>query len=285
MLACKLCGGIGQIQKPIPITFMNRLQYLWMARNVDLLKRVFPLWLSNLTFMTIFVIASSLFFGVSLLFQSAANVDLLVQALLFGEAVLLGMLSGAIVFVFAVAFNGSGMLLSSYPLRDTQFGNHIWIQLRNLLAVLTFGSLLIDTSFAMSQFLFVSNINVPLLIVATTTVTLFVSVISFGGFYSIHTAMRDTKQSLLNELAYWFLRTRGPASTVNTEQRVNAAQQSNSQKKFDTAQEEDFFKEIRQLHEWPIDVPTTFGIMSGIVIPILLAFGGPLSTYLSTLFH
>lgn len=264
---CKLCGGIGLHHRPIPTAFMNRLQYLWMARNVDLMKRLFPVWLSNLTYLTIFAISATLFFAVSLLSGSAIGVDLVVQAFLFGEAVLLGMLSGAIVFVFAVAFNGSGMLLSSYPLRDRKFGNHIWIQLMNLLGLLTFGSLLIDTTFAMSQVLFVRNVNVALVVLATTTVTLFVIVISFGGFYTIHTAMRDTKQSRLDELADWLYQSWDTESQLNTDQ------------------EEAFFKEIRQVQEWPIDLATTFGIVSGILIPVTLSLGGPISAYLSALFR
>ncbi|HEY7983299.1 MAG TPA: hypothetical protein VID73_03975, partial [Ktedonobacterales bacterium] len=210
---------------------------------------------------------AALFLGVSLLFQSTANVDLLAQAMLFGEAVLLGMLSGAIVFVFASAFNGSGMLISSYPLRDTKFGNRVWTQLMNLLGVLTFGSLLIDTTYVMSQFLFVHNANPALVGLATSTVTVFVILISFGGFYTIHTAMRDTKRSRLDELADWLHQTR------------------DAQNQVETAQEEEFFKEVRQLQEWPIDLATTFGIVSGILIPIALALGGPISSLLSSLLH
>jgi hypothetical protein len=265
--ACKQCGGLGLHHRPIPGPFMDRLQYLWMARNVDLMKRLFPLWLSNRTYLAVVALTAALFFGVSLVFQAGANVDLLAQALLFGEAVLLGMLSGAIVFVFASAFNGSGMLISSYPLRDTKFGNRVWTQLMNLLGVLTFGSLLIDTTFVMSQFLFVHNANAALLGLATVTVTMFVILISFGGFYTIHTAMRDAKRSRLDELADWLHQTR------------------DAQSRLATAQEEEFFKEIRQLQEWPIDLATTFGIVSGILIPIALALGGPISSLLSSLLH
>ncbi len=265
--ACKDCGGTGLLRRPVPNTFMNRLQYLWMARNVDLMKRLFPVWLSNLTYFSIFASTTALFFGVSLAFNAAPTVDLAVQALLFGEAVLLGMLSGAIVFVFAGALNGSGMLLSSYPLRDTKFGNRIWVQLMNLLGVLTFGSLLIDTTFVMSQFLFVHNLNVSLLTIAATTVTAFVLVVSFGGFYTIHTAMRDAKRARLDEIADW----------------LHQSHLAGVKRKTD--QEEEFFKEIRELQEWPIDIATTFGIVSGAVIPIVLAFSGPISSSLSVLLH
>ncbi|MEO7000376.1 MAG: hypothetical protein ABI068_01050 [Ktedonobacterales bacterium] len=262
---CKDCGGLGLHRKPTPVTFMNRLQYLWMARNVDLMKRLFPVWLSNLTYLIVFVISAPLFFVASLLFQPPMNVDLLVQALLFGEAVLLGMLGGAIVFVFAGALNESRMLLSSYPLRETKFGNRIWVQLMNLLGLLTFGSLLIGTTFAMSQFLFVHNVNAPLLALATTTATLFVIVVSFGGFYTIHTAMRDAKRARLDELADWLHQHRDTDSRLNTDQ------------------EEEFFKEIRELQEWPIDLATSFGILSGILIPVTLSFGGVITSYFSTL--
>ena len=265
--SCEQCGGLGLRHRLVPGAFMNRLQYLWMGRNVDLMKGLFPVWLSNLTYLSIFAITTGIFLGASLLFQATITFDLLVQALLFGEAVLLGMLSGAIVFVFAVAFNGSGMLISSYPLRDTKFGNSVFTQLMNLLGWLTFGSLLIDTTFVMSQFLFAQNINFVALALATSTVTAFVIVISFGGFYSIHTAMRDTKQSRLDELGEWLHQPRDPDSPL------------------DTDQEEDFYKEIRQLEEWPIDLATTFGIVSGILIPITLALGGPISAFLSSIFH
>jgi len=281
--SCKECGGLGLHHRPIPITFMNRLQYLWMARNVDLMKRLFPVWLSNRTYLAILVISASLFFGASLLFQAAPNVDLLVQTFLFGEAVLLGMLGGAIVFVFAGAFNGSGTLLSSYPLRDTKFGNHIWVQLMNLLGLLTFGSLLIDTTFAMSQFLFAHNINAGLLVLATTIATLFVIVVSFGGFYTIHTAMRDAKRSRLDELANWLQQGQNERTQITSNQ--EALITSNQVTQFTSDQEEDFFKEIREIQEWPIDLATTFGIVSGILIPVALSFGSTITNYLSTLFH
>lgn len=265
--SCERCGGLGLRHKLVPGAFMNRLQYLWMGRNVDLMKGLFPVWLSNLTYVSVFAISSAIFLGSSLLFHAVVNVDLLVQSLLFGEAVLLGMLSGAIVFVFAVAFNGSGMLVATYPLRETKFGNHVFIQLMNLLGWLTFGSLLIDTTFVMSQFLFIHNVNVAALAAAASTVTAFVIVISFGGFYSIHTAMRDTKQSRLDELEEWLHQPNNPKSPSDTEQ------------------EEDFFKELRSLQEWPIDFTVAFGIVSGIFIPIVLSLSSVITGYFSTLFR
>jgi hypothetical protein len=265
--SCEQCGGLGLRHTLVPGAFMNRLQYLWMGRNVDLMKNLFPVWLSNLTYASVLAVATALFLGASLLFGGALNVDLLAQSLLFGEAVLLGMLSGAIVFVFAVAFNGSGMLIASYPLRETKFGNHVFSQLMNLLGWLTFGSLLIDTTFVMSQFLFVHNINVAALALAASTVTAFVIVISFGGFYSIHTAMRDTKQSRLDELSEWLHHPQRRDTTL------------------DTDQEEEFFKELRDLQEWPIDLNVGLGIVSGILIPVALSLGSVLTGPLSSLFH
>lgn len=263
---CKQCGGLGLHHKPIPVVFMNRLQYFWMARNVDYLTKTFPVWLSYLTYFAILGVSTALFLGGSLVFQSSFSPDLLVEALLFGAAALLGSLGAAIVIIFASAFNGSGILLSSYPLRDVKFGNHIWIQLMNLLALFTFSALLIDSTFALSQFLFASTANVAALIVATSVFTLFLVMISFGGFYSIHTAMRDTKKSRLDELADW-LHQHPPESDL------------------DTTQEEEFFKEIRNLQEWPIDIAVSFGIISGILIPVTLSLGTVITGYLSTFFH
>jgi hypothetical protein len=264
---CENCGGLGLRYRIVPGAFMNRLQYLWMGRNVDVMKTLFPVWLSNLTYFGIFAVATGLFLGGSLLFGGALNIDLLALSLLFGEAVLLGMLSGAIVFVFGVAFNGSGMLIESYPLRETKFGNYIFIQLMELLGWLTFGSLLIDTTFVMSQFLFIHNLNPIGLALATSTATAFVIVISFGGFYTIHTAMRDTKQSRLNELAEWLHDPLHRDSALNTDQ------------------EEQFFKELRDVQEWPIDFGVALGIVSGILIPVALSLGGALSGSLSSLLH
>lgn len=79
--------------------------------------------------------------------------------------------------------------------------------------------------------------------------------------------MRDTKQSRLDELADWLYQ------SWNTESQLN------------TDQEEAFFKEIRQVQEWPIDLATTFGIVSGILIPVTLSLGGPISAYLSAVFR
>jgi hypothetical protein len=264
---CRQCGGLGLHHRPILVAFMNRLQYIWMARNVDYLKMTYPVWLSYLTYVGIFATSGAIFVGASLLFQTPFSLDLLVDAGLFGAAALLGSLGAAIVVIFGTAFNGSGMLLASYPLRYTKFGNHIWIQLMNLIGLLTFGALLIDTTFVLSQVLFTSHINIVLLILATSVLSLFVVLFSFGGFYSIHTAMRDTKRSRLEELTEWLYQNKRAENSI------------------DTAQEEEFFKEIRELQEWPIDMVTTLGIVSGILIPVILSLGSVLPGYLATIFR
>jgi hypothetical protein len=264
---CSHCGGLGLNHRPIPFAFLNRLQYLWMARNVDYLRKTFHVWLANRTYVVIFGSSALIFLAVSLFLQSNFNVDLLVEAVLFGGAALIGSLGAAIVIIFGSAFNSSGTLASPYPLRYAKFGNPIWVQLRNIISWLTFSMLLIDTTFVMSQFLFEHHSNTVMVILAASALTLFVMFFGFGGVFSIHAAMRDSKRSRLDELEDWLFRNKL------------------KQEPADSSQEEECIKEIRDLQEWPLDVPTTLGIFSGIVLPVMLSVGSTLASYVATLFQ
>lgn len=164
---CSTCRGLGLAHNPIPLyAFLNRLQYLWMARNLDFLKGKFHIPLSNRAYFIIFGGSSLIFLIATLLFQPHFTVELLVQTLLFGSASLFGSIGAAIVLIFNFTFNSSGTLITPYPARYTKLGNNIWMRLRDLVAQLTFGMVLIDTTFIMSQFLFEPQKNTVLVFIA-----------------------------------------------------------------------------------------------------------------------
>ncbi len=253
---CQHCGGTGLNLQPTPVAFLDRLQYLWMARNIGFLKQTFPVWLSNRMYVIVFALTTTIFLTTSLLFGGIFTVDLLVGALLFGGAALLGCVGGGIVVIFGSAFNSSGTLLTSYPVRYSRFGNRIWARLMNLIVLLIFGFLLIDTTFLMSQFLFEHHTNGTVVIGAAFALTTFVVLYSVIGISRIHVAMRDAKRSRLDELEAWLYH--APAGT-------------------DTSQAVEMFNAVRELQEWPLDVSTILGIISGVVLPILLTLGSILS--------
>jgi hypothetical protein len=255
--ACMHCNGLGLQNQPIPGTYLDRLQYLWTARNIDLLKGTFPVWLSYRSYFYIFSASSVLFLGLSLILQQNFDFGLLVNALLFGSAILFGLIGMFIAIVFSTAFNSSGALVVSYPLTYSKYGNYIWIELMRLIGWLTFGLILFDMVFAVSQFLFVSHFAFGLGTVLIGLVALAFEAISIGGFFSLHAAMRDAKRSQMDELAAWLSR---------------ALQEDYYA---DTSREEEFYKEMRDLQEWPLNI----GLISNIVLPIVLTIGSLLLGY------
>ncbi len=259
---CAHCGGLGLQHEPTPVVFLDRLQYLWMARNVDYLKGTFKIWLSNFSYGLIFIGTSLLFLGANAIFQPTFTIDIVTNTLLFSSAALISLLGSAIVIIFGTAFNSSGTILVSYPVRYARMGNHTWILLRNLLFQLVFGTLFVDTTFIMGQFLFEHHFNSLSVILAATTLSTFILIIMVNGVNRVHIAMRDSKRSQLDELEYWLY--------------VNG-QQSEPQV---VTVEEDLYKEMRQLQEWPLDFGLVLGVLSGIILPLILSIG---SVYLGRL--
>jgi hypothetical protein len=254
---CYQCNGTGLENRPIPMTFLNRLQYLWTARNLDTLKATFPVWLSYRAYFVIFAVSFAAFSGIALLLQHGFTVDILSEACLFGSAVLFGVVGAFIAIVFGNAFNGSGALVVPFPLTYSKYGNYLWVEMMGLIGWLTFGLILFDMIFVVSQFLFVPHIDLGFGIVLVSLLTVFLEAISLGVFFSIHAAMRDAKRSQMDELAEWL--------SLMLQQEYDA----------DTSREEEFYRELRELREWPLDA----GIITNILLPIILSIGSLLIGY------
>ncbi len=262
---CGNCVGIGLELRPTPYAFLNRMQYFWMARNVDYLSKTFPIWLSYYSYLFFFAIPTILFLGVSFLVHIPMNVDFLIVALLFGSACLVGCIGFAIVIIFGTAFNSSGTLVASYPLRFDRFGNRVWMMLMGLVSWLVFGLLLIDTTFVMSQILLETHIQFLTFYLATASLTLYIIFIGALGVQRIHAGMRDSKRSQMEEIEHWL-------HAVAAERRV-----------LDISKEREFYKELREVHEWPIEGFSVLGALSGFVLPVSLTFGSIFWSYLTNL--
>jgi uncharacterized integral membrane protein len=247
---CPGCDGLGFHHVPIPIDFLERVQYLWAARNANYVQGTFRFWLTNFAQAIMFVTFTAIFLVVGWLSGIPITGDTIVESLLFAAAALLGVMGVAIILIFGSIFNSSGTFYSSFPLRIAKFGDVLWLRFTQVIAWLAFGTLLIDTTFVMSQFLFARSVNLPLIIAAIATLTTFAILFSLSGIMRIHTAMRDAKRSRLDELDHW----------------LNRVKQSN----FDTSQEEALYKEVRDLAEWPVDGSIMLGVVSGVVLPVVL---------------
>ncbi len=262
---CPLCDGFGLHHTPIPIIFLERVQYVWAGRNIHYVENTFPLWLSNLGHLIVYTFFTGIFLLISWFSGAGVTLDTIVQSLLFGGAALVGSLGVAIILIFGTAFNSSGTFFTSYPLRVPKFGDTLWIKLMQLIALLSFGTLLIDTTFVMGQFLIARQSNPVLIIAASSTLTVFAVLFSVGGIYRIHIAMRDAKRSRLDELEHWF------------------QSQADRRDDLDIAKEEELFKDVRELQEWPLDGTVVFGIVSGVVLPVVLSLISFFAS--SSLFH
>ncbi len=269
-IRCQLCDGLGLNQTPVPVQFLERLQYLWVARNADFVRQTFRVWLTNMAYSCAFALLVIIYLLTFWLSGAALTIDTLIQIFLFAGASLVGCVGAAIILVFGKTFNSSGTFYASFPLRVTKFGDLLWTKFMAIITALSFGILFIDTTLVLSQYFFGgSSDTIVYSIVAIFGLTLLALLLSVSGVVQVHRAMKDAKQSRLDELEHWL-----------NDPKVR-------ERNFDRSQEEDLFKEVREMTEWPIDGTVILGVISGIVLPLLLALASiaTSSSFFSHLFH
>jgi len=252
---CRRCDGHGVLPDYPAVLFMNRLQYLWMARNVGWIERRFPIWLSFRA-QAIVVVLGVIAYCVATTksWMQLVSVDQLVNGIFFGTSLLVVLTATILTLFLILEFQGSGNFELGFPLNNATVGLELWLQFTRIISAITVLAFVLY-SVGMPLLLFKDDLEQhsygrPLVLVVGLSAFIF-GLFALGNFYRIHTVMHDAKRSALRDMAHKLVLSQNAAGDPDA---------------FDY----ELFKEIRGVSEWPVDVSTTVAILTGFFVPTVL---------------
>lgn len=253
---CAACDGQGVHRESPPVLFMQRLQYLWMARNVAWIEARMPLWLTYRVQAAV-VLVGAVGYWLALAHDGTVQSILgtLVAGVYFGGSLLVVSSAAILTLFLLLLFQGTGTFELAYPLADSKIGLELWPRFTSVIisiSVLAF----VMYSVGMPVLLFSAalehqQLSQPFVLIVSLSALTF-GFFAFGNLFHMHVSMGDAKRSKLGELKHALT-----ASSVDAHQR-----------ELDDA----LYKEVRDLREWPIDFSAAAAVVSGFVLPTALQF-------------
>lgn len=237
-----------------PDLLMNRIQYLWMVRNLSLIDEAMSNYLSIKTYMyswiTVFLLWS---IYLKLASDSKSVLEFFMRSSLASTVLLATYFSIGNTVLMQIVFQGTGTFEIPYPIRDKSIGIPIWREITNLLLIGFLSSFATGSIGISMLFLNRQSSTAQFFSLEVVSCLVFFSVVSATFAYSsllvLHDAIIASKNTKLDKLEQII---RGlPASN---ERRVKALEHYN---------------DVRELPDWSLSEAWILTVVFGFLLPTL----------------
>jgi hypothetical protein len=241
-------------ENPYPRMLMDRIQYLWMVRNVREVEKNIENFLSHKVHaISCLIILISWFTYLYFFDKGSSHVEMFLRASLAGVTLLSIYLSIGSSILMQILFQGTGTYDLPHLLRDTFAGLNVWRETASTMLIGFFAffftgstgiSMLFLNRSGFSKDFFNSNVIAFLLIFAVVS-----AIFVYSTLFAIHDAMTACKNTRLDRLEKYI-----STLSVIDDRRVKALEN---------------FQDVRNLSEWPFRESWILTILFGCLLPTM----------------